>query len=338
MTAAPAPGLHVWSGPAGGAVRYADVRSWGRVWLAAGGPEGPAEGRRATAAAFERAARDAGARPLWFGVERPQEIGEGRPSVVVGAEPVWQTRRWAGVVAEKRSVRAQIRRAANKGVTARPWLAVRAQASPELRALLAAWLSTRGLPPLSFLASPFVLDEPGDRTFWVALVAGAPVGYLVLRPGDETLVEWIVQGRAAPNGTASLLLDAAVRSLPASGAFTLGLVPLSTRATASGPAPSWPVRALLAWTRAHATRFYNVDGLERFKAKFVPDAWRPLWLVTDGRPVTVRTFHAVAAGFAAPLGPARFVAPGARGRARRRGPGRPAVAQFARKRNVASAV
>jgi len=124
------------------------------------------------------------------------------------------------------------------------------------------------------------------------------------------------------------LLDAAVRSLPAGSTFTLGLVPLSSFAPLSEAAPGLLVRGLLAWTRAHATRFYNFEGLERFKAKFVPERWRPLHLVTDGKRITPLTFHAVAAAFAAPRGPARFIAEalldavaeeGRRGRDRLRG-------------------
>ncbi len=287
-------------------VSYARVRSWGRVWVAAGAPTGPASARASAAQAFEDAARQAGARVVWFAVEEPGQIAPGRPSLVIGAEPVWQVARWPEIVARKASVRAQIRRACNKGVTVER----RDEAVPlaHLRPVLADWLSTRGMPAMSFMASPFVLDEPGERQFWVARREGAIVGYLALVPGDEALVEWIIQTRAAPNGTAAALLDQAVRSLPAGGAFTLGMVPLSSMAPHSDAAPSVGMRALLAWTRAHATRFYNFGGLERFKAKFEPDAWRPLYLVTDGRPVSLVTLHAVAAAFAAPRGPTRFVA------------------------------
>ncbi len=301
-------GLVTWHGAGDATVAYVEVRSWGRVRVAAGAPTGPAGGRPAAAAAFEAQARRDRARVLWFAVRDPADVAPDRPSVVIGAEPVWHVARWPEILARKASVRAQIRRAANKGVVAERWTGARALASPELRAVLADWLDRRGLPPLSFMADPFVLDAPGDRQFVVAIRSGTVVGYLALVPGDETFVEWIIQARDAPNGTAALLLDAAVRGLPQPGTFTLGMVPLSTFAPLSDRAPSLAVRALLAWTRAHATRFYNFQGLERFKAKFVPDAWRPLALVTDGRPVSVWTFHDVAAAFAAPRAPTRFVA------------------------------
>ena len=313
-----------WRHPSGATVRYVEAQSWGRVRVCAGAPDGPLAERPGAARAFEADAHDAGARVLWFAVERREDLGptpsgRDRASVVVGAEPVWRAGRWPDVVAAKASVRAQIRRAENKGVTAEPWSAERARRSAELRAVLARWLTTRGLPPLAFMASPFVLDEPAGRRFWVARRDGDVVAYLVLRPPPtpgggpqgqpgEAFVEWIIRDPAAPNGTAALLLDAAVRSLPPGSGFTLGLVPLSTQAPLSDAPPPLAVRVLLAWTRAHAARFYNFGGLERFKAKFAPDRWRTLWLVTDGRPVSLGTFHAVAAAFAAPRGPTRFVA------------------------------
>ena len=322
--------MQTWTDAGGAAVRYVEVRSpfghgllWGCVRVCEGAPSGPPEARPSAAAAFEAQARAEGARVLWFGVEHLRDLGPSprgrrRPSVVIGAEPVWRAGRWPEIVAAKSSVRAQIRRARNKGLVVEVWPAERARQSGELGAVLAEWLATRGLPPLAFMASPFVLDEPGRRLFWIARREADVVGYLALRPGDEApdnesdqgeaFVEWIIQGRAAPNGTAALLLDAAVRSLPPEAGFTLGLVPLSTQAPPSASAPPLAVRALLAWTRAHATRFYNFDGLERFKTKFVPDGWRPLHLATDGPQISLVTFHAVAAAFAAPRGPTRFVA------------------------------
>ncbi len=296
------PALSHWRYP-GGAVRYQEVRSWGRVWVTAGGPEAPADRRPEVAQAFEAEARRQRARVLWFAAESPHDIGRDRPSVVIGAEPVWRVARWPQIVEGKASLRAQIRRAANKGVTVEP-----AGDPAALRPVLTDWLARRGLPPMGFMADPFVLDTPGDREFWVARRGGAAVAYLALVPGAEAFVEWIVQSRAAPNGTAALLLDHVVRTLDPDSTMTLGMVPLSTSAPPSSAAPGVLVRALLAWTRAHATRFYNFHGLERFKAKFVPDHWRPLYLVTDGRPVTVWTFHAVAAAFAGAHGPTRFVA------------------------------
>ncbi|MEM0961815.1 MAG: phosphatidylglycerol lysyltransferase domain-containing protein [Bacteroidota bacterium] len=289
--------LRTWTSPAGESVRYVDVWAFGRARVAAGTTDESRPLSSKTIAGFEAISSDIGARTIWFGIQNPSTVGSARPRVVIGAEPVWDPSQWAAASLGKRSVRAQIARARAKGVTVEEWTPAEAARSDDVRHVLADWLSRRGLPPLSFLADPFVLDAPAGRRFWIASVQGRTVGYLVLIPGDEAFVEWIIQHRDAPNGTASLLLDMAVKSLDEDTPFSLGMVPLSVYAPASTEAPSRSVRALLAWVRAHASRFYNVEGLERFKAKYLPSRWRTLWLVTDGAPVSLVTFYAVAAAF-----------------------------------------
>jgi phosphatidylglycerol lysyltransferase len=60
--------------------------------------------------------------------------------------------------------------------------------------------------------------------------------------------------------------------------------------------PLW-VRTLLGWLRAHGRRFYNFDGLDRFKAKFQPDRWDPVFAVVDRARVSPRTLYAIAGAF-----------------------------------------
>jgi phosphatidylglycerol lysyltransferase len=197
----------------------------------------------------------------------------------------------------------------NKGVVVEAWPAERAAGSGALRDVLAEWLAGRGMPSLSFLADPHVLDAPLDRRVFVAGRGGTPVAYLVLAPipaRDGWHVEWVIRRPPSPNGTAALLLDAAARSVAEADVLTLGLVPLSTHGPLSAPAPGRAVRALLAWTRAHARRFYSFEGLERFKAKFLPDAWEPLYLLTRG-PAGLGTFWAVADAFAGEQSPVGLV-------------------------------
>ncbi|HEX9952378.1 MAG TPA: hypothetical protein VGB53_11460, partial [Rubricoccaceae bacterium] len=82
-------------------VAYAVSRALGRpVWVTAGGPVCALHARRATAAAFEEAARATGATPVWFGIDARtvRDIGPGHTALVVGAEPVWTPARWAETV------------------------------------------------------------------------------------------------------------------------------------------------------------------------------------------------------------------------------------------------
>ena len=207
-------------------------------------------------------------------------------------------RRWHAIVAAKASLRAQLARARNKGVTVRPSASSQ---EPGLQRCLTEWIERRGLPPMHFLVEWNILPRLLDRRLFVAERAGETVGFLIASPiplRDGWLIEQIIRGRAAPNGTTELLLDTAVRAFAADGAgyVTLGLSPLS-RAVPQEPAPPWSLRLLLGLTRVHARRFYNFEGLERFKRKFLPESWEPIYAVTDRPRVSLRTLYAIAGAF-----------------------------------------
>ena len=75
--------------------------------------------------------------------------------------------------------------------------------------------------------------------------ASVAIAYLVASPVPARrgwLIEQIVRGHAAPNGTSELLVDAAMRALAHEGAeyVTLGLAPLSRQSRWADPAvPAW---------------------------------------------------------------------------------------------------
>ena len=113
-------------------------------------------------------------------------------------------------------------------------------------------------------------------------------------------MEQIIRGTAAPNGTAELLLDAAMRALATRGAryVTLGLSPLSRHSRFDRHRmPRW-LRMVLRLVRAHGRRFYNFEGLDQFKSKFAPDAWEEIVALSDSRHFSPRTLWAIAAAFA----------------------------------------
>ncbi|MEO1076037.1 MAG: phosphatidylglycerol lysyltransferase domain-containing protein, partial [Bacteroidota bacterium] len=198
----------------------------------------------------------------------------------------------------------------------------RAESHPALEQLLAEWLASKRMPAMHFLVEPQTLGRLIDRRVFVAERAGSggdtePVGYLILSPipaRDGWLVEQIIQGSAAPNGTATLLLDAAMRAAAEAGSpyVTLGLSPLSQRAIETVPGvphldnPLW-LQGLLGWVRAHGRRFYNFEGLEAFKAKFVPDRWDAITALTQEAAPSLGTLHAIADAFAGPRLPLTLV-------------------------------
>src|SRR5690606_21497215 len=129
------------------------------------------------------------------------------------------------------SLRAQRNRALNKGVRVEEVEPARERA-PELRACHAAWLGTKRLPRLHFVAHADLAiagDGPlADHRLFVASSAADQdqvLGYLTLAPVPRRrgwLVEKIVRHPRAPNGTAELLVDQALRSVALSSErFTL---------------------------------------------------------------------------------------------------------------------
>ena len=91
-----------------------------------------------------------------------------------------------------------------------------------------------------------------------------------------------------------------MRALAADGAqyVTLGLAPLSRHSRfQSQRMPRW-LRLVLRWVRAHGRRFYNFEGLDRFKAKFAPDEWEEIVALADTPRFSPRSLWAIAAAFA----------------------------------------
>ena len=284
------PGLRLWFTAAGDGV-VAFVRHHG-VAVVAGAPVCAADRLRAVIGEFEEACAAAGDRTCYFAAgHRLERLLRERPDravVLLGAQPVWAPARFADVVRGHASLRAQLHRARNKGVDVVEWPSARATRHPALARLLAAWLAGRGLPPLRFLVEPDTLGRLWDRRVLVAEREGAPVAFAVASPvpaRNGWLVEQIVRGPDAPNGTNELLVAAVMDAVAAGGAdyATLGLAPLSTRAgIPAPPTPRW-LALTLAWVRAHGRRFYNFDGLDAFKAKLRPEGWEPIYAVCEGR-------------------------------------------------------
>jgi len=251
-------------------------------------------------------ARTRGLRLCYFGSESPlarrlEALG-GHARIRLGAQPVWNPADWENLVTQHASLRAQLRRASNKGVVVREWPAGEHVADARLQRCLEQWLATRGAPPMHFLVEPQTLGRLFDRRLFVAERGTDVVGFLVASPVPQRrgwLIEQIIRGTGAVNGTSELLVDTAIRALARDGSafVTLGLSPLSARGKVGEiPTPAW-VRALLAWLRAHGRRFYNFEGLDAFKAKLKPQSWEPLYAVTDRASFSPAVLYAIAAAF-----------------------------------------
>ena len=304
------PGIRLWFSAAGDAVvGYSAQRG---VQVVVGAPV-CAETRLAEVAReFEAAASRKGARVCYFSSEGRLEAvyheNPGYAQVLLGAQPVWNPQTWEARFEVQASLRAQRNRARNKGVGVRLWPSAHAHDHPALAACLREWLSSKRLPPLHFMVEPYTLGQLADRRVFVAERNAAVVGFLVASPVPQRsgwLIEQVIRERAAPNGTAELLIDQAMRTLGAEGSTyaTLGVVPLAERPELQSVASPFWLRLLLRWLRAHGRRFYNFEGLEFFKAKFQPLRWDPVYAISNEPHFSPKTLYAVAAAFSqgAPL-------------------------------------
>lgn len=293
------PGFSHWFSGEGDAVVGFVRRA--RVWVVGGAPVCAPERLESVSEEFERAAGAARSRVCYVGAQDrlaqrcfPDPAYAG---AILGAEPWWDPRSWATLVASRASLRAQLNRARNKGVRV-TGLPAGATASTEVRLVLQEWLATRRLPPLGFLTIPWLLDDLGDRRLFVAERDGRAVAFLVLTPIPARggwLVEQIVRGHAAPNGVAELMVDAAFQWMAGAGAryATLGLAPLVEAGEGFRPGVSWWLRGAQGWLRAHGRRFYNFDGLFAFKAKLGPAGWSPVYAIANERRLSLRTMLGV---------------------------------------------
>lgn len=298
------PGMTLWFSRAGDAVvGYVPYR---RVWVVGGAPVCDEARLPDVIEEFESAAAKRGRRVCYFGaagrINAVLEEKTDYSSVVLGAQPVWKPDEWAGIIDGIASLRAQLNRARNKGVTVAEWPNEKVRNDPQLTRLLNEWLHTRGLPPLHFLVEPRTLSAPGDRRLWIAEKAGVPVAFLNMAPVPQRagwLTEQFVRGWNAPNGTIELLMDTAIRTLADDGAqyVTMGLVPLSTQGAPPDCNPLW-LHFFLQWVRAHGRRFYNFGGLEDFKAKFRPHRWEPIWAISHEEHFSPATLWAISGAFA----------------------------------------
>ena len=299
-----APDMEYWFAPDGAAV-VAYVARFG-VWVAAGAPVCAAARTAEIVRDFERDAARQGCGACWFAAAgRMRDALADLPPhalLTIGAQPTWNPAHWTEMLRGAKSLRAQINRAKNKGVSVREIPPNEAAGRADLQNCLDDWMAHHPLPTLHFLTEPVTLDRLADRRIWIAEAGGVACAFLIATPIPARrgwMIEQIARSSNAPNGANELLVDAAMRNLAADGSdyVTLGLVPLARRADISHSAASPSARLLLRWGRSHGRRFYNFAGLDAFKSKFQPEEWEPLYLLCPGKAVTLRALIATLAAF-----------------------------------------
>jgi phosphatidylglycerol lysyltransferase len=298
------PGIEYWFGDEGRSV-VGYVTS-GKVRVVAGAPVATLDDLLIVSKNFEQDAADNGESVCYFGAEARLESvyhnSDDHAFVLLGAQPVWRPSEWADIVSKNSSIRAQLNRARNKGVVIHEWPVEKARNNPELYECLQLWLKSKGLPPLHFVIEPETLDRLENRRIFAASKDERVQAFLVLSPIPERngwLTEQFPHRPGAPNGTVELMMSEAIRVLAKDGCdyITLGLSPLSKRAKIEPfDNPLW-LRFLLGWMRKHGQRFYNFDGLDRFKSKLCPEYWEPIFAISNEREFSGKTLYAIAKAF-----------------------------------------
>ncbi len=309
------PGIQHWFHPTGQAV-VGYVRKH-RYLLVAGAPVCAPEALSAITQAFEQFAAGQSCRVCYVcAAQRLRAILEHSPhhcEIAVGAEPVWNPARWPEILKRRRSLRAQLNRAANKAVRIDQTNPAAAANDPEFHRVLTDWIATRGLPPLHFMVEPEVLRGVlDDRLVFAARLNNRLVAYLVASPvaaRNGYLIEELARSRQAPNGTSELLIDAAMNHFAAQRCdyVSMGLVALSGDGLRHNPA--W-LRALMFFARAHANRFYNFRGLEQFRAKMEPCRWDAISFIANEKRFSLSALYATGAAFSG-ISPVRAIVLGA---------------------------
>jgi phosphatidylglycerol lysyltransferase len=257
-----------------GCVAYVDT---GAAWVVAGAPIAAESAIATVLSAFLEHARQAGKRCCLFATEQRLHdlVGPTLRSLRIGEQPVWNPQAWAETLAQRASLREQLRRARAKGVTVRHVQAAELEAGATragIARVVKGWLSTRQMAPMEFLVRLELFTFTADRRCFVAERAGRIVGVAGVVPVPARqgwFIEDLLREPSAPNGTAELLVDAVMRWTGDRGCswLTLGLAPLAG-----------DVSPLLRAARRSGAALYDFDGVRSYKAKLKPAHWLPIFL------------------------------------------------------------
>jgi phosphatidylglycerol lysyltransferase len=288
------PGFSYWFDGDDACVAYLDT---GNAWVAAGAPIAEPDRAPAAALAFVAAAAARGRRACFFGTEDRFAAAVPFAAMRIGEQPVWDPAAWDEVLRGARSLREQIRRARAKNVAVRaldPQRLAEPAGAPRaaVESLVARWEAARPMPPMGFLVQMHLASELAERRFFTATQGEKLVGFLSMVPVFARrgwFVEDLVRLPEAPNGTAELLVDAAMRAAAAeeSRYLTLGLAPL---AGAVGP---W-----LRVARRTGGPLYDFRGVHAFKAKLRPASWTPIFISYPRAQLGIATVVDALAAFA----------------------------------------
>lgn len=300
------PGFLYWFHPEKNAViGYVTVAGYRVV---AGAPICAKSDVKVVVEAFEADAKRLGKRVCYFGAQdrlvqtEHHGFNSNSAKLLVGSQPVWNPQFWQTNVLSKPSLRAQVRRAQNRGVYIEEWQHTQAENNQELHNLLLQWISKRSMPRMTFLVEPNILGTLVDRRIFVAKLEEKVVAFIIASPIPSRhgwLIEQQIRIPSTPNGTIELLIHHAMLEFASSGCTfaTLGLAPLCSIQQELQPKHLPSVVLVLRLVKYVGQRYYNFAGLQAFKQKFLPDYWEPVYVLCSKSHANLRTLYAIASAF-----------------------------------------
>lgn len=223
-------------------------------------------------------------------------------AVKIGEQPVWEPSAYSLDGPRRKTLRAQVNRARNKGVAVERLEATEVQRRrAEIQDVLDAWRASRRMGVMRFLVDLQPFAHAPERRYYLATRDGRPVGFLAAVPVYRRkgwFIEDMVRTPRAPNGTVEMLVARALADAhdEADGYATLGLAPLAR--TLRGPGPHRLLRWCFAMSWDHLSALYDFAGIQRFKARFRPDGWEPQYLAAASPRLGLLDLHAVLRAFA----------------------------------------
>ncbi len=209
----------------------------------------------------------------------------GYGTIRVGSDPCFDLARWTPRGNRAKGVRNPANRARRAGVVIAPYRADLGRDKRQEAALhdcATAWLQDRRALPLRFLIDCQPLRHATARRYFLARHAGQVVGFVACSPiygRAGWYLEDVIRRSDAPYGVTELLVVSALAALREEGATmaTLGIAPLFEPDPDRCPLAR---RVMSQLFRLAAKPFYNICGLARFKAKFAPSWWEPVYVAS----------------------------------------------------------
>lgn len=310
------PGYSYWFDrqcPDGAVVAYIEH---GNYRVAAGMPIAPLASQADVAVRFVGDTMQAGKKTLFFSADerfllqlQQHEDCPRHASVPIGAQPEWNPQDYNTEGTATRTLRSQLHRAQNKGVTVRR-VAPQELERPGFRAIVTSvmeqWLASRRMSAMRFLVDLQPFLHGTERRYYIAEQGSRAVGFLAAIPvysRQGWFFEDLIRVPDAPNGTVECLVDFAMRDAAENGDkyVTLGLAPLAE--TANTPTTditpgAQQLQAMFRWCYDKLNPLYQFQGVHRFKARFRPHHWETQYLVQCPPPLGLSSIHAVLSAFA----------------------------------------